>query len=130
MAIRRWLSGLLLVSCSLLLHTLPAMADDMLSCQDRLVSVGDPPYRVQTLCGVPDWVEHRTEVRTVRRPGMVPCRVGNGIGQCSGAIDDSVEVHIEVWTYDFGPYRFVEYLTFEQGKLTNVQAGGYGVKKI
>jgi hypothetical protein len=36
------------------------------------------------------------------------------------------EVQIDEWTYDFGPRRFVRYLTFVDGRLQSVEAGGRG----
>jgi hypothetical protein len=31
-------------------------------------------------------------------------------------------------TYDFGRHRFLQHLTFEQGKLARIEAGTYGAK--
>jgi len=33
---------------------------------------------------------------------------------------------VDEWTYDFGPQRFVHYLTFLDGKLARVETGSYG----
>jgi Protein of unknown function (DUF2845) len=30
------------------------------------------------------------------------------------------------WTYNFGPTRFVYYLTFQEGKLIDITTGDYG----
>jgi hypothetical protein len=132
MTLPRWLVGTLVyafaLGCGVLLRVPRAHADE-LSCHDRLVSIGDSGYQVQSLCGAPDWVEHRSASRTVRRPATVLCRVGYGVGQCPGVVDDRVEVSVDEWTYDFGPDRFIEYLTFEQGKLVAVRSGGYGHKQ-
>lgn len=40
------------------------------------------------------------------------------------ALEQTVEVAIDEWTYDFGPHRFVQHLTFEQGKLQTALARG------
>jgi len=32
----------------------------------------------------------------------------------------------EVWAYDYGPGKFVRYLTFVNGRLQRIQVGGYG----
>jgi hypothetical protein len=108
----------------------PKAAADDLSCQDRIVSTGSSTYDVQSLCGPPDFVDHRAEVRTFRRPVSVPCITPQGVGRCIAYMDDSVEVAIDEWTYDFGPQRFVRYLTFEQGRVIAIRAGGYGHKQI
>jgi len=38
----------------------------------------------------------------------------------------SVDQGDDVWIYDFGPGRFVYYLTFLEGRLNRIQRGGYG----
>jgi hypothetical protein len=114
---------------ALVLFGAKATADDM-SCQDRIISTGSSTYDVQSLCGPPDFVDHRVEMRTVRRPVSVPCNTPQGIGRCIVYVEDSVEVTIEEWTYDFGPQRFVKYLTFEQGRVVAIRAGAYGHKQI
>jgi len=35
-------------------------------------------------------------------------------------------VHVEVWTYDFGPRQFLRIVTLENGKVTEAARGGYG----
>ena len=94
------------------------------SCQDRLISPGALAYEVQLLCGPPDATDRRVETRSVRRPVSVPCRAG----RCVVLVDDTVDVTIDEWTYDFGPRRFIQLLVFEQGKLLAIHAGGYGHK--
>jgi len=103
-----------------------AHADETLRCgEERLVEVGYSAYDVTARCGAPDWVEHRFETRTVSRPVLVPCRMG----RCTVYIQDTIQVPIEEWTYDFGPQRFVYYLTFEQGRLLRIVSGSYGYKQ-
>jgi hypothetical protein len=36
------------------------------------------------------------------------------------------EVQIDEWTYDFGPRRFMQVLTFVDGTLESVATGGRG----
>ena len=92
--------------------------------EPRLVSVGDSSFQVKSLCGTPDDVQQRTEVRTVRRAVSVPCAVG----YCQSMVEDTIQVQIEEWTYDFGPQRFIQFLTFANGKLQVVTSGPYGRK--
>lgn len=89
-----------------------AATDNTMSCKGRIVKVGDAAYRVRTLCGDPDFTQQRVEQR--------------GAGNRFGA--RSVELVIEEWVYDFGPSRFVQYLTFEGGRLIAIRAGEYGTK--
>jgi Protein of unknown function (DUF2845) len=114
---------------TLALSATKAAADDM-SCQDRIISTGSSAYDVQFLCGAPDFVDHRSEVQTVRRPVSVPCYTPRGIGRCIAYVEDAVEVAVEEWTYDFGPHRFVRYLTFAQGRVVAIRAGSYGHKQF
>lgn len=95
-------------------------------CKTRLVSPGAAAYEVRSLCGTPDDTQTRTESRTVRRAVSVPCNVG----VCSTMVDETVTVNIEEWIYDFGPQRFIQYLTFESGKLINIRSGSYGKKQV
>src|SRR6476469_8116836 len=77
-----------------------------LRCGTQLVSVGDTPYEVEATCGAPDSRQQRSETRTVRRQVRVPC--ADRRAWCSALIEDSVEVAIEEWIYDFGPRRFLQ----------------------
>jgi uncharacterized membrane protein len=80
------------------------------------------------VCGDPDDATQRVEYRTVRGRVAGPCtRSGDKI-VCSQTKEQVVEVVIDEWTYDFGRNRFIEYLTFEQGRLVSVRSGGYGHK--
>ena len=101
---------------------------DSLSCQGRIVSTGDSRYQVKAVCGEPDDVVQRVEYRTVRGRVAGPCTRSGGKVVCSDTREQVVEVVIDEWTYDFGRNRFIEYLTFEQGKLVAVRAGSYGHK--
>jgi hypothetical protein len=58
----------------------------------------------------------------------IPCSSRGG-GRCTTIVEDSVEVPVDAWTYDFGPQRFVRFLTFEHGKLIQIDSGGYGHKQ-
>ena len=103
-----------------------AQADDSLRCDNKLVSSGAAPYEVRATCGNPDDIQARTETRTIRRAIDVPC----ARGYCSTFIEDAISVNVEEWTYDFGTQRFIQYLTFEQGRLIHVRSGKYGKKQL
>jgi len=112
-----------LAGFGLLLAVAPARADG-LRCNDRLVSTGDSIYVVRSRCGEPQDATRRTETRTARRRVRVAC--GRGDTRCDQVQEVSVDVVIDEWTYDFGPQRFVHYLTFLDGRLARVDTGGYG----
>lgn len=102
-----------------------ALADGM-RCDSRLVSHGDSSHEVRSKCGAPQATEHRTETEVVRRRVVVPCRTPVGGGACVEEQEHVVTHDIDTWTYDFGPSRLVHYATFVDGKLRDVQTGGYG----
>jgi hypothetical protein len=35
-------------------------------------------------------------------------------------------VLVEIWTYNFGPRRFVQRITIEEGKIKSIESAGYG----
>lgn len=120
-----WVVALLLVAG--MTASGSARADSM-GCKDRIVSSGDSRYEVKSVCGDPDDASQRVEYRTVRGRVAGPCtRSGDKI-VCSQTREHVVEVVIDEWTYDFGRNRFIQYLTFEQGRLVSVRSGGYGYK--
>ncbi len=96
-------------------------------CENKLVQPGDSQYEVRSLCGAPDDVQQRTERRRVTRAVQRPCPNGNGY--CTIMVEDEVAVVVDEWTYDFGPQRFLQFLTFEGGKLVHVRSGPYGKKQ-
>lgn len=103
-----------------------ARADGSFRCKTRLVTPGAAAYEVKSLCGTPDDMQARSEVRTIRRAVSVPCAVG----VCSTFVEDTITVNVEEWVYDFGPQRFIQFLTFEQGKLVQIKSGSYGKKEV
>jgi hypothetical protein len=110
-----------------ILVTDDARADGM-RCENRLVSNGDSTHSVHSKCGAPQATEHRTESEVVRRRVVVACPTPVGGGVCVEEQEQVVTHNIETWTYDFGTSRLVHYATFYDGKLRDVQTGGYGTR--
>ena|SRR6185369_12381402 len=110
------------------LATSPSAQADTLACDGRIVSTGDSRYDVKAICGEPDDASQRIEYRTLRGRVAGPCTRAGGKITCSQTREEVVEVVIDEWIYDFGRNRFVEYLTFEQGRLISVRTGSYGHK--
>src|SRR5262245_56765182 len=110
------------------LSTSPSAQADTLACSGRIVSTGDSRYEVKAVCGEPDDVSQRVEYRTLRGRVAGPCQRVDGKVICSDTREQVIEVVIDEWIYDFGRNRFIEYLTFEQGKLVSVRTGSYGKK--
>ena len=90
-----------------------------LDCDQRLVAVGDHALQVRERCGEPASVSARTETRT---------ELAGTRGSAFRGSAFSVTVAIEVWVYDFGPRRFMEELTFENGILRSMRPLGYGTR--
>ena len=121
------LKSLPLLGASVLLSAAGVSANGM-RCDNKLVQPGDSSYDVKSLCGPPDDMQQRTEQRRVTRAVERPCNT-QPTGRCAFVVEDIVDVVIDEWIYDFGPQRFVQYLTFEGGKLLRVKSGGYGHKQ-
>ncbi len=90
-----------------------------MSCRGRIIDVGDAAARVRAYCGEPATITERVVERSrsvyVRGPGGALVRD-----------EVSVSVAVEEWVYDFGPQRFMEELTFEDGELRQIRELGYG----
>jgi len=89
-----------------------------LSCDGRLVESGDNIAYVREVCGEPTYVSSHQEMRSVY--GAYAGRYGY-YGQQVGTT-----VQVDVLVYDFGPTRFIEELTFENGVLRAERIAGYG----
>lgn len=105
-----------------------AVRADSLRCDNKLLSAGDTKYDARSLCGSPDAEEHRVEKRTVRHQVSQPCPRELG-RRCSSTVEEQVEVNVDIWTYDFGPQRFVQYVTFENDRVVRIESGNYGHKR-
>ncbi len=125
--VRSMKAGALALSVAALITSASARADT-LSCEGRIVATGDTRYDVKSVCGEPDDAVQRVEYRTLRGRVSGPCARSDGKIICSQTREQVIEVVIEEWTYDFGRNRFVEYLTFEQGRLLSIRTGSYGRK--
>lgn len=110
------------------LSTSASARADSLSCDGRIVSTGDSRYEVKATCGEPDDAVQRVEYRTVSGRVAGPCSKEGGKIRCSQTREQVVEVVVDEWLYDFGRNRFIEYLTFEQGRLVSIRTGSYGKK--
>lgn len=100
-------------------------ADDGFRCPSgRLVDVGDGMADVAERCGEPDVAVHRVETRRIRH--WFTRRVGDL--EESFAEEEEVEVPIDEWTYDLGPYSFTRTVIFENARVRDVATGSYGKK--
>ena len=94
----------------------PASADG-LRCGSKLITDGDPRSKVRQFCGEPTDVQTRT---ILRRPYF---NVG---GRTYSYGDGYVEIPVEIWTYNFGPYKLMREIRFVDGRVEEIQTLGYG----
>ena len=100
----------------LLTLALPAAADG-LRCGSKLMTTGDPRSKVRQFCGEP------TDIQTpsiLRRPTF------NFGGRILSYGDGYVEIPVEIWTYNFGPYKLMREIRFVDGRIENIETLGYG----
>jgi hypothetical protein len=122
MIVRTW-QAIALTIAALVFPASVANADGM-SCGYDMVVSGDSLYKVRSVCGNPAAATQRIEQRLVDHR---ICRPFKGKVRCS-SYPEWITVVVDQWTYDFGRYRFIQILTFEQGILMKVETGGRGRK--
>lgn len=107
------------LSCALAFGLLLAGAAgaDAMRCGNKLVRQGDTRSAVLDLCGEPSDVQTRS---ILRRPSFWR----NGRLVYFG--DGYAEVPVEVWTYNFGPYKLMRRVRFIDGLLDDIETLGYG----
>jgi hypothetical protein len=100
-----------------------------LRCGTKLISEGDTQPRVRELCGEPTHVESWQEER-IFRYYYTPYGDDRRYDPYSKSDREprfvKEWVTIERWTYNLGSYRFVRYLVFENGVLTDITTGEHG----
>ena len=100
----------------LLAFALPASADGM-RCGSKLMTTGDPRAKVLQFCGEPADVQTRS---ILRRPTF------DFGGRIYSYGDGFVEVPVEIWTYNFGPYKLMRQIRFVDGRIEDIETLGYG----
>src|ERR1700741_3421311 len=100
----------------LLAVAVPASADGM-RCGSRLLGEGDPRSKVRQFCGEPTDIQTRS---ILRRPVF-----GIG-GRVYSYGDGYVEIPVEIWTYNFGPYKLMREIRFVDGVVDEIESLGYG----
>lgn len=96
--------------------SLPAnvRADDSFRCEGGIVSVGDHKIDLLGKCGEPALEEPRVEERLFQQ------------GEERHRWRRRISLTVERWTYNFGPQRFLQFVTLEAGKIVAIARGGYG----
>jgi hypothetical protein len=121
---------MLLLSLIFLMPEISA-ADNTFRCGSKLVSTGDSKYQVLAKCGKPSYTEKRREKKIKRdlyQDLFPPLGYQGRREQEKYREPLFVEeyVNVEEWTYNRGPNSLLTILTFENGKLVDVETDGYG----
>ena len=103
----------------LLMLALPASADAM-RCGSKLVRSGDASSRVRALCGEP---------ADIRRTYILRPPLYDYEGRISYYGSGLVEVPVEIWIYNFGPYKLMRRLRLVDGELEDIETLGYGYRE-
>jgi hypothetical protein len=105
---RRWL----LLACLCTLAT-PAAA---LRCGTEIVSEGDSSLLLRKRCGSPTQIDRYQDSVPVRRYDAF----------AGDWYTDYVANPYEIWTYNFGPSRFITRIRVRNGIVESIETGGYG----
>lgn len=112
-----------IVLLGLLGHVAPALA---MRCGSRIISEGDPRERVLNECGSPADSESWEEERYYDYDAPPPAYQHREFQRYGNAYRVKVHVKVELWTYNYGPSRFMDFVRFENGKVRKIESGGYG----
>jgi len=95
----------------------PAVFADTMRCGNHIVRHGDPQITVRDLCGEPSDVQsHYIQRRPSYQRNGTYYYFGNGF----------VDVPVEVWTYNLGPYKLMRRVRFVDGLVEDIDTLGYG----
>ena len=116
---------------ALLLTALIALAvaappAEAMRCGSRLVSEGDPRDKVFADCGPPANVEAWDEEQYEYFGRPPDPRQYRDFERYGNSYRVRAIVRIEVWTYNYGPSRFMDFVRFENGRVRRIESGGYG----
>lgn len=97
-----------------------------LRCGNNLVATGDRKTEVIQKCGKPFSVEEWTEKVVFYKSGEDATL--KKVRPDSDHLTTSRVIHsnLEEWTYNFGSNKFIYFLTFTNGKLTDIEEGSWG----
>jgi len=95
----------------------PLAQADAMRCGNRLVTFGDTKSAVRSICGEPTDVQTRM---ILRRPTY------DLHGRTIYFGDGYVEIPVEIWIYNFGPYKLMRQVRFVDGRVDEIETIGYG----
>ena len=116
----RYYTFILLCALVLSLNVQPVYG---LRCDGRIVQIGDKTSQVANKFGQPDHIDYSQEerVRTNYYSRHSPSKEYRHLPFIA-----KETIQIEEWTYNFGPTKFICYLSFENERLTKIELGDKG----
>ena len=101
-----------------LLCCLPGLAmSQSLRCSNRIISEGSSLVEVASLCGDPAQVQRKS----------IYTNISAAAGRSSVIAGSSIEIQVELWTYNFGPTKLMQLIRFEDGVVVRIESlGRYG----
>jgi hypothetical protein len=97
---------------------LPALAAaQSLRCGGKIIGEGASRAEVTASCGNPVQVDQKS---VYYRP------IASTGNQANPGVASTVEVQVEVWTYNFGPNRLMQRIRFEDGLVVRIESLRYG----
>jgi hypothetical protein len=95
-------------------------------CGSRLISEGDPADKVVSECGPPTSVDSWEEERYDYFDRPPPADQYRDFERYGNAFRVKIHVRVELWIYNYGPSRFMDYVRLENGIVRKVYSGSYG----
>ena len=107
------ISFVILVVFAIMSEAIASSADPSFFCDqsNRLVRIGDSEADVLLKCGYPTWSDQRQEELIQMVTDDIARRILNTT---------------DWWTYNLGPNRFIQTLTFRNGRLVTIKEGDFG----
>ncbi len=110
----------------------PALANSMLGCPAGVVSLGDAAYELDRKCGAPVAVRRSLKLQEVwQRPraALMPSSVEGAAPEASLLTGRRwMAIEVEIWTYNFGPNRFMREIHLHDGHVVRINSLGYGYR--
>ena len=106
--------------------TAPAAHAQAMRCGSRLISEGDPRDKVLNECGQPSDVQAWDEERYEYFDRPPPPQYYREFERSGNSFRVRAFIHVEVWSYNYGPSRFIDYVRMENGIVRKIYSGGYG----
>lgn len=102
----------LLCLCSM---TAPSLAEN-LRCGSNIVSKGDSALLLRQRCGAPTQIDRHENKTAIQRYDRLT----------NSYITEHLADPYDVWTYNFGPRRFITVVTIRGGVVKSIVTGGRG----